>query len=535
MARVFRLAADSDDDTEEELEMVIEEKDYLDELFYGPDIDSVNLIQGESDILNVDLISMLQNSLSIDKAVTNEVEENDGESQPLLLAVHPIYLRRRKNTVDIQVMSQSEAPNSSVGSVFLSSLATPSNKTALCKAKNGKMESYGRLFYLPHPHPRFAGWIICIPCCVLYHKGLITLCEIQKYRKKSGGTTWITHHINTHDVNESNWAEKLKEYEGFELAEGLIIIRDTECNKLQCEYFILNNVAFKTSDSLSYRRLMNYKRQPMRIISSRRLPSFIGRFFLENQTKVKTILRTHTGMFFLSTDGWSAQNTDGYFAIATQWKHDHLNVLLRLLLHFEFFPGTHTAAAISDKLFSIIVFYDLVSRVPTITTDNGSNMVAVIPILNRKLMAYCHDNRLPFRPIKLIRRFAHTLHLSVDKASVEMNGLVTKVKNMIERVKYKKPLREKYEALAIEHYSNGVPRVPSLCVKTRWNSTYRMLSRTYNLINVFKGLQRDEAVGGLIADYVPTTSEWITIASYIIFLNQLQMLQMMFQDPLTPL
>ena len=528
MALIFLLFKDFEN-FEDADEVDNQDVELLEEIVYGDNlktVDSTELIG----FFDVELQKVSQNlsstganeDLSSDISPLNSsTPQSDQVGEFFDLTDFPVYLVQSSALnarTDAVSRLENGSPHVSANDILEGSTPAPAPRHQLVIMKNGRPQCYAKIFYKPHPHPRLKAFIICLPCLVLFQKGLLMLCKVKKY-KSSGGNEWHLKHLQTHGINESNWSAKADEFENYEIKEGMIVIRDREYDRLQCEFFVSGKIPFRQSDNPAYHALMNYKREPMRILSARRMASSIGRFFIDAQTKIKMIFLMHKGPIFLSADGWSAESADGYFAVAAHWKHDILKVLLRLLIYFEFFPKSHTAERVAEEIFKAMEFYGIIGKVLTITTDNGSNMVAAIPKLNRLLETHCCQKGIPFRPIRHIRCFAHTLHLAVDKASQKMDGLVTKVKDLINRVKYVKPLREKFEIVAKSLCNSGVPRVPSLGVRTRWNSTYKMLERTLHFKKAFIDIHEDPETKDLIDCYMPSKLEWFVIKAYCSFLK----------------
>ena len=87
-----------------------------------------------------------------------------------------------------------------------------------------------------------------------------------------------------------------------------------------------------------------------------------------------------------------------------------------VLLEISYFSTPHTAYAISDVIKKAIIKWEIESHVISITTDNGSNMVAAFRNL---------------RPIKRLSCAAHTLQLAINKGLKLVEDLVLRVKRLI--------------------------------------------------------------------------------------------------------
>ena len=149
-------------------------------------------------------------------------------------------------------------------------------------------------------------------------------------------------------------------------------------------------------------------------------------------------------------------------------------------------PSPHTHEVIGDELYDSLVDWNIDEKVSTITLDNCSSNDATIPYLVRKigktkLMA---DGKFLH-----MRCCAHILNLIVKDG---LEKLKDAIENFRDSVAYwtATPIRvEKFEEIA-KYVHVKIEKKIALDCKTRWNSTYIMLSTALPYKAVFMRASR---------------------------------------------
>ncbi|XP_073728840.1 E3 SUMO-protein ligase ZBED1-like [Misgurnus anguillicaudatus] len=189
---------------------------------------------------------------------------------------------------------------------------------------------------------------------------------------------------------------------------------------------------------------------------------------LERYSKEKQALKdqlTAVQSVCLTTDLWTSVAMESYISVTAHYISDDFSLQSKLL-EVEGFEGRHTADAIATHLRSIILEWGLQDKVFCVTTDNGANVVAAVKKLNMR--------HLPC--------FAHTLNLIVKDslaAVTELDDLRSKVRRVVGFFRSSCTAKEKLDNLQKDL---KMPQLRLLQeVETRWNSTYLMLERFFNL------------------------------------------------------
>lgn len=146
----------------------------------------------------------------------------------------------------------------------------------------------------------------------------------------------------------------------------------------------------------------------------KKLRMMIARSYGYNKEKLMQLLKTAQSIS-LTTDLWTSRSKHGYLGLTATWINQNFEIL-DVLLEITYFPTPHTAEAIADVIKNSIKKWKIEDRVITITTDNGSNMIAAI-------------NKLS--PITRLSCVAHTLQLAIGKGLKLVQVLTNHAKQLI--------------------------------------------------------------------------------------------------------
>ena len=164
-------------------------------------------------------------------------------------------------------------------------------------------------------------------------------------------------------------------------------------------------------------------------------------------------------------------------------------------------PHPHTAEVISDVLHDVLLDWRIERKVSTVTLDNCTT--------NGNLMEKMQD-KMPLSSLMLngrlmhMRCAAHIINLIVkDGLSVMVKG----IDRVRESVMFWTAIPKRHERFekAVAQENLKYDKKIALDVKTRWNSTYLMLSTALEYIPVFDRLATREK---LCAPFRPSAYDW---------------------------
>ena len=74
-------------------------------------------------------------------------------------------------------------------------------------------------------------------------------------------------------------------------------------------------------------------------------------------------------------DLWSSKAKYGYLEVTATWITPNFKIK-DVMLEINYVPSPHSSEVVKN--------WDLEYRITLITTDNGSNMISILPLLNQK-------------------------------------------------------------------------------------------------------------------------------------------------------
>ncbi|WJZ97009.1 hypothetical protein VitviT2T_015644 [Vitis vinifera] len=202
----------------------------------------------------------------------------------------------------------------------------------------------------------------------------------------------------------------------------------------------------------------------------------------------------------ITTDMWTSNQKKGYMAITVHYI-DESWLLHHHIVRFVYVPPPHTKEVLSDVLMDFLLDWNMDRKVSTVTVDNCSSNDGMINILVEKLSL--SDSLLLNGKIFHMRCAAHVLNLIVKEGLDVIEVEIEKIRESVAYWSATPSRMEKFEDAARQL------RIPcnkklSLDCKTRWNSTYLMLSIAITYKDVFPRLKQREKYYMV----VPSEEEW---------------------------
>ena len=168
---------------------------------------------------------------------------------------------------------------------------------------------------------------------------------------------------------------------------------------------------------------------------------------------------------------------------------------------FIYVPAPHTGEVISDVLYEVLQDWKIEKKVSTVTLDNCTT--------NDSLMSSMQD-KLPLVSLMLdgkllhMRCAAHIINLIVKDGMTVTDKGIERVRDSVAFWCAKPKRHERFERTSAQMNVKYDKRIALDC-KTRWNSTYIMLSTALEYQIVFDRLASKER---LCTSFKPTTEDW---------------------------
>ncbi|CAN1153645.1 Putative AC transposase [Linum perenne] len=175
-------------------------------------------------------------------------------------------------------------------------------------------------------------------------------------------------------------------------------------------------------------------------------------------------------------------------------------VLQSRILRFLYVPSPHTNDVLCDVLLECLIEWDIERKLNAVTVDNCTTNDAMIRALTGKL----EEETLILRGTLLhMRCAAHILNLVVQDGLSVIEGCIESVRDSVIHWTASPKRRQKFtDAVRHSHITSSLELV--LDCKTRWNSTYLMLSTALIYRDAFFRLKlRDPSYTSM-----PSDEEW---------------------------
>uniref|UniRef100_A0A803LRT0 BED-type domain-containing protein n=1 Tax=Chenopodium quinoa TaxID=63459 RepID=A0A803LRT0_CHEQI len=230
------------------------------------------------------------------------------------------------------------------------------------------------------------------------------------------------------------------------------------------EMIILHEYPISMVEHIGFRKYSKTL-QPGFKVSSRNTTrkDIMKRYELEKDN-VATLLRKAKGKIALTTDMWTADNQrKGNMAVTSHFI-DNTWKLQSRIIRFLYVPAPHTAEVLADALKESIQSWNLDLRLSSITVDNCSTNDAMMEILKG---VFPYDSLL----------------LRDGLSAVVSNG-VQRIRDSVVFWTASDKRVQRFEQVA-KQIAPECSRKLALDCKTRWNSTYEMLSIATSYKEVF--------------------------------------------------
>jgi hypothetical protein len=215
------------------------------------------------------------------------------------------------------------------------------------------------------------------------------------------------------------------------------------------------------------------------IPGEKKIRTMIVKSYKFNRENLQNLLTETAENVSLTIDLWSSRAKHGYLGVTATWITSNFEIK-DTMLENKYVSSPHTSDIIANELHECIEAWNLGNQVTSITTDNGSNMVAIFPLLNQK--NGCENiQRLPCT--------AHTLQLAIGKGLAPAEILVARARRLINFFQYQKQVERLEQVQRKLDYTDILRCIQD--VSTRWNSSYYAWDRLFFLKDAITQLQAD--------------------------------------------
>ncbi|KAJ1268708.1 hypothetical protein BS78_07G155900 [Paspalum vaginatum] len=302
----------------------------------------------------------------------------------------------------------------------------------------------------------------------------------KKYKYEPGGpTTQLNRHLNQCTQFQNKLAKaKSQLAQGiltFTAADGSVIVNPDEYDHehtrlLIAKMIIAHEYSFRMVEHKWFNILMKWMNSKYEPIGRKTIRKECMKVYESEKEKLKKSLREAESIS-LTTDLWTSNQNVQYMCLVAHYIDSDWVSQCRVLNFVELDPP-HTGIVIAQAIFDCLVEWKIEDKVMTMTLDNASNNDAAITNLKSKLLARRNPQ---FDPIYFhVRCSSHIVNLVVNDGLEPVDDLISSLRDTVKYFK-RSPSRMYKFVEVCNDYAIKVGKRLSLDVKTRWNSTYKML------------------------------------------------------------
>ena len=330
----------------------------------------------------------------------------------------------------------------------------------------------------------------------------------RSYVYHPGGATTT---LNRHLANCTQYQNKLAKAKAqgtlnFGPDDGnSLVVNPTEYDhehtrELIAKMIIAHEYSFRMVEHKWFNILMKWMNGNYEFIGRKSIKNECMRVYESEKNQLKRSLKEAESIS-LTTDLWTSNQNLQYMCLVAHYIDENWVLQCRVLNFIDVDPP-HTGIVIAQAIFECTVEWKIEDKVTTITLDNATNNDTAVTNLKAKLLA--RKNSV-FDPNYFhIRCAAHIVNLVVNDGLQPIDNLITCLRNTVKYFK-RSPSRMYKFVEVCNNYSVKVGRGLALDVKTRWNSTYKMLDTCIDYKDAF-GYYKE-----VDTSYVwkPSDSDWV--------------------------
>ncbi|XP_030941545.1 zinc finger BED domain-containing protein RICESLEEPER 2-like [Quercus lobata] len=273
-----------------------------------------------------------------------------------------------------------------------------------------------------------------------------------------------------------------------------------ESRKELARMIILHEYPLSIVDHIGFRRYSTSLQPLFKMVCRNTIKKDITSIYDHEREKSIHEIEKNRSRIAITTDMWNSQNKKRGFMVVTAHFIDDFWRLQSRVMRFIYVPSPHTKEVLSDVLLQTLLEWSIDRKLSTMTVDNCSTNDVVINIILDKLQR----STLVMRGSMLhMRCAAHVLNLIVQDGLNVIGSCIEKVRESVGFLTGSTKRRQRFTDTARQLHVECTKELALDC-KTRWNSTYLMLSTAIEYRDVFFRLSQRESSYKCI----PKEEEW---------------------------
>jgi hypothetical protein len=191
---------------------------------------------------------------------------------------------------------------------------------------------------------------------------------------------------------------------------------------------LLTNQPLSAITNEAYREKMAEFDPSFVVPGEQKIKTMISKSYNYNRQNLQNLLTETAEDVSLTMDLWSSRAKHGYLGVTATWITPNFEIK-DVMLEIKYAPSPHSGKVIANKFYKYISDWNLEQRVTSITTDNRSNVVSMLRILNQK--SGCES-------IQRLSCIAHTIQLAIRKGLASVEILIARTRRLIHFFQYQK-------------------------------------------------------------------------------------------------
>jgi hypothetical protein len=300
-------------------------------------------------------------------------------------------------------------------------------------------------------------------------------------------------------------------------------------------YIVRCHISYQTVDHPEFRSMLELCNPVTKSLfpSADTLSNFILTTFINGQKALKSLLQKIPSKISLTCDGWTSPSNESLLGITAHWIENY--ELKSIILATKLIDGPHSGINLASHLAEVLKKYDIKNKIFCITADNASNNGTMAAEL-KKLIGFDAENcMLGCMPhvINLaakvgINAFSNSVPqgtapqtlagiLSDPPPRVDLSSLISRISKLCTYLKQSSQKAASFKDLS-KAMNNGQALVMVADVATRWNSTFKMLERAYEIRSTIRLFCEQNSI---TEKYNLSDSEWSKVRQLCDFLEPL--------------
>ncbi|KAL0012131.1 hypothetical protein SO802_007239 [Lithocarpus litseifolius] len=247
---------------------------------------------------------------------------------------------------------------------------------------------------------------------------------------------------------------------------------------------ILHEYPLAIVDHVGFRDFVGGLRSNFKIVGRNTLKRDIKKIYNEKKQKTMVEIDKNASKVAITTDLWTANNSKRSFMVITTHYISDSWTLESRVIRFIRMPSPHDKFSLSKILLECLADWNIDLKLSAITVDNASNNDGMMKLISDKLQA---SSLILGGKLLHVRCAAHILNLVVQEGLNVIGDGIEKVRSSVYFWSQSPKRTEIFEKISRQSHIASTKELVLDC-RTRWNSTYLMLSTALIYKDVFPRL-----------------------------------------------